>query len=470
MNVPVVVVTIFFLFQTRNFLDTKVKMPAWDRWLVGAAIVLGSLAVTDRIMDTKGAYELKATWVCYVALAINVYVVNKASGRYPPARALLLSLIPFLVVLVFTAFVRSFLVKTLYDPYKEVFETSVGFAYVWAFSLFAYATRQRKSYSKEHQARIDREEAERRERQMLEELVKERTAELTRQKVELTRQKEELEVALSDLRAAQDQLVQREKLASLGELTAGIAHEIQNPLNFVNNFSDVSVDLVQELLDERQRPPTQRDAGLEAELLQDLSQNLTKISHHGQRASGIVRNMLQHSRTSTGQREPTDLNALADEYLRLSYHGLRAKDKGFNASFRTDLDPTMPLVKVVAQDIGRVLLNLFNNAFYAVQQRQMAERQSDTLKGFAYKPTVVVTTMQTPVGIEIQVRDNGIGMSEEVQQKIFQPFFTTKPSGSGTGLGLSLSYEIITKGHGGTLLLDSKENVGTTFTIVLPAT
>ncbi|HEY0110915.1 MAG TPA: ATP-binding protein, partial [Fibrella sp.] len=294
-----------------------------------------------------------------------------------------------------------------------------------------------------------------RQKETLERLVIERTA--------------QLQESLDELRTTQNQLVQKEKMASLGELTAGIAHEIQNPLNFVNNFSEVSVDLVHELLEERQRPLPERDAGLEDELLQDLSQNLTKISHHGQRASGIVRNMLQHSRTSTGLREPTDLNALADEYLRLSYHGLRAKDKSFNSSFRTELDPTLPLVKVVAQDIARVLLNLFNNAFYAVQQRQTAERQSDTLKGFAYQPTVVVTTLQTPVGVEIQVRDNGIGMSEEVQQKIFQPFFTTKPSGSGTGLGLSLSYEIITKGHGGTLLLDSREGIGTTFTILLPA-
>ncbi|MEZ0540866.1 ATP-binding protein [Fibrella arboris] len=470
MNVPVLVVTIFFLLQTRSFLSTRERMPAWDRWLLGAVIALGSLFVLDKILDTNGAFELKATWVCYVALAVNSYVVYVASKRYPPARALLLSLIPFLVVLAFTSFVRSFLPTSLYDPNKDLFETSVGFAYVWVFSLFGYAARQRKSYSKEHQARIDREEAERRERQMLEGLVQERTLELTQQKAEITRQKEELELALSELRATQDQLVQREKLASLGELTAGIAHEIQNPLNFVNNFSDVSVDLVGELLEERQRPADQRDAALEEELLQDLSQNLTKISHHGQRASGIVRNMLQHSRTSTGQREATDLNALADEYLRLSYHGLRAKDKSFNASFRTELDGSLPLVKLVSQDIGRVLLNLFNNAFYAVQQRQIAERESGTLKGFAYQPTVVVTTTQTPVGVEIQVRDNGTGMSDEVQQKIFQPFFTTKPSGSGTGLGLSLSYEIITKGHGGTLLLDSKEGVGTTFTILLPAT
>ena len=301
----------------------------------------------------------------------------------------------------------------------------------------------------------------------------ERQTMLSRQKETLERQVVErttqLQSSLDELRETQNQLVQREKLASLGELTAGIAHEIQNPLNFVNNFADVSVDLVNELQEERQRPDKERDTGLEEELLTDLVQNLSKISHHGQRASGIVRNMLQHSRTSTGQREATDLNALADEYLRLSYHGLRAKDKSFNASFRTELDAALPPITVVAQDIGRVLLNLINNAFYAVQQRQVAEREAGTLKGFAYQPTVVVTTMQTPVGVEIQVRDNGTGMSEDIQQKIFQPFFTTKPSGSGTGLGLSLSYDIITKGHGGTLLLDSKEGIGTTFTILLPA-
>ncbi|RYF70767.1 MAG: histidine kinase, partial [Cytophagaceae bacterium] len=287
MNVPVLVVTIFFLLQTRNFLNTKVKMPAWDRRLIGVAILLAGLFILDQILDNNGAYELKATWVCYVALAFNVLVVYIASKKYPPARALLLSLIPFLLVLALTSFIRTFLPTSLYNPYKEVFETSVGFAYVWVFSLFGYAARQRKSYSKEHQARIDREEAERRERQMLEGLVQERTQELTQQKAEITRQKEELELALSELRATQDQLVQREKLASLGELTAGIAHEIQNPLNFVNNFSEVSVDLVAELLEERQRPATERDAGLEDELLTDLSQNLTKISHHGQRASGI---------------------------------------------------------------------------------------------------------------------------------------------------------------------------------------
>ncbi|MEZ0483145.1 sensor histidine kinase [Fibrella sp. GW2-5] len=294
---------------------------------------------------------------------------------------------------------------------------------------------------------------------------KERQTMLARQKETLEKQVAErtaqLQESLDELRETQNQLVQKEKMASLGELTAGIAHEIQNPLNFVNNFSEVSVDLVNELLEERQRPDTERDLGLEDELLADLSQNLTKISHHGQRASGIVRNMLQHSRTSTGLREPTDLNALADEYLRLSYHGLRAKDKSFNASFNADLDANLPPVNVVGQDIGRVLLNLFNNAFYAVQQRSQQGEAN-------YQPTVTVHTKVVGKQVDIRVRDNGTGIPDEVRNKIFQPFFTTKPTGSGTGLGLSLSYDIITKGHGGTLDVESEAGEFTEFRITLP--
>ena len=248
-------------------------------------------------------------------------------------------------------------------------------------------------------------------------------------------------------------------MASLGELTAGIAHEIQNPLNFVNNFSEVSAELVSELEEEQQK--LDRDTDLEAELLGDLKQNLQKITHHGRRAGSIVKGMLEHSRASTGQREPTDLNALADEYLRLAYHGLRAKDKRFNAELVTDFDADLPHVPVVAQDIGRVLLNLYNNAFYAVQQKQK-------MAPVDYQPTVTVTTRRTETGVEIRVSDNGTGMPGAVTSKIFQPFFTTKPTGEGTGLGLSLSYDIVTKGHGGTLAVESAEGEGTTFIVKLP--
>ncbi|ALW85575.1 hypothetical protein AUC43_11015 [Hymenobacter sedentarius] len=282
--------------------------------------------------------------------------------------------------------------------------------------------------------------------EMLEHQVMQRTGELQR--------------SLTELRATQAQLIQKEKMASLGELTAGIAHEIQNPLNFVNNFSEVSSELLDELAEEQARPL--RDAELELELVDDLRQNMAKITQHGQRAASIVRGMLEHSRTNSGERAPTDLNALCQEYLRLAYQGLRAKDKSFNAELTTDFAADLPLVEVVGADLGRVLLNLFANAFYAVHQRQQ-------LGVAGHRPTVEVRTRLAEQRVEIRVQDNGTGMSEAIQQKIFQPFFTTKPTGEGTGLGLSLSYDIITQGHGGTLSVESHEGRGTDFIISLPA-
>jgi signal transduction histidine kinase len=281
----------------------------------------------------------------------------------------------------------------------------------------------------------------------LDELVTTRTAELRQ--------------SLDDLRSTQAQLIQSEKMASLGELTAGIAHEIQNPLNFVNNFSEVSVELIDELHHERQKTNL-RDEELIDELLDDLRQNLQKITHHGRRADSIVKGMLQHSRASTGQKEPTDLNALAEEYLRLSYHGLRAKDKTFNATLKTDFDPRLGRVEVVAQDLGRVLLNLFNNAFHAVQEKK--KRLGDDIQ-----PQVRVSTALRNGGVEIRISDNGTGIPEAVKAKIFQPFFTTKPTGQGTGLGLSLAYDIVTKSHGGSLDVETTEGQGTTFVVRLPA-
>ena len=283
---------------------------------------------------------------------------------------------------------------------------------------------------------------------------------LHQQKAEIQAQRDQTTQALTELRATQAQLIQKEKMASLGELTAGIAHEIQNPLNFVNNFSEVSTELLEELEEEQAKPS--RDAGLEAELVGDLRQNLGKISHHGRRAAAIVKGMLEHSRTSTGERTPTDLNQLAEEYLRLAYQGLRAKDKTFNTTLATDFAAELPLVEAVAGDLGRVLLNLFGNAFYAVQKRQQTGEAG-------YKPTVSVRTKQVGKQVEIRVSDNGTGIPDEVKAKIFQPFFTTKPTGEGTGLGLSLSYDIITKAHAGTLSVESQPGQGTEFSICLPA-
>ncbi len=274
----------------------------------------------------------------------------------------------------------------------------------------------------------------------------------------LHRQKKEIEATLATLKVTQKQLVQSEKMASLGELTAGIAHEIQNPLNFVNNFSEVNRELLAELKHEMSAGNIS-EASLIAD---DIIGNEEKITEHGKRADSIVKNMLQHSRVSGGQKESADINALADEYLRLSYHGLRAKDKTFNAFLKTDFDEKIGDVNIVPQDVGRVLLNLYNNAFYAV-----AQKAKDTPKG--YEPTVMVSTLKSGNTVTIKVSDNGFGIPDSLKQKIFQPFFTTKPTGQGTGLGLSLSYDIITKGHGGQLIMESKEGEGTVMEIRLPA-
>jgi signal transduction histidine kinase len=261
---------------------------------------------------------------------------------------------------------------------------------------------------------------------------------------------------LAELEATQEQLIQSAKMASLGELTAGIAHEIQNPLNFVNNFSEINVELIDEMQNELNAGKTNEAIAIS----NDIKENQKKINHHGKRADTIVKGMLQHSRSSTGTKEPTDLNALIDEYLRLAYHGLRAKDKTFNATMKTEFDPSLGLVNIIPQDIGRVVLNLFTNGFYAVSEK------SRQLNG-EYEPTLFVSTKKMRDKLEINVKDNGLGISEKVLDKIFHPFFTTKPTGQGTGLGLSLSYDII-KAHGGELRVETKEGEYAAFVISLP--
>ncbi len=257
-----------------------------------------------------------------------------------------------------------------------------------------------------------------------------------------------------------EHLMHKEKIDSMVELTAGIAHEIQNPLNFVNNFAELSVDIVKELNEELERD--ELDKAYINELTTDLTLNQEKINHHGKRASSIVKNMLEHSRTTKGIKELTDINKLLDEYLRLSYHGLRAKDKNFNADFKTQFDENLPKIEVIQQDMGRVFMNLFNNAFYAVTQRKLMTHDEN------YSPSVFVSTQQRDNQIIIKIKDNGIGIPENIKAKVFQPFFTTKPSGQGTGLGLSLAYDIVTKGHGGTLAIKTKEGEFTKFIIQLP--
>jgi signal transduction histidine kinase len=281
----------------------------------------------------------------------------------------------------------------------------------------------------------------------LEKVIAERTAEL---KIK----NEMLEKTMENLKSTQIQLIHSEKMASLGELTAGIAHEIKNPLNFVTNFSELSRELIEELKSSSSREEQQ-------DILMDIDANLDKIHFHGKRADNIVKSMLQHSRASAGQKEDTDINELAEEYLRLSYHGLRAKEKSFNATLQTDFDPAIGLISIIPQDIGRVIMNLLTNAFYAVKEKQESQPEG-------YEPTVWLQTMKRGDELVINIKDNGHGIPETIREKIFQPFFTTKPTGQGTGLGLSMSYDIVQKGHGGSLTVTSSPGKETIFTITLP--
>jgi two-component system, NtrC family, sensor kinase len=273
----------------------------------------------------------------------------------------------------------------------------------------------------------------------------------------LKKQKEDIETAMARIKLTQTQLIQSEKMASLGELTAGIAHEIQNPLNFVNNFSEVNKELLVEMKEEIDKGNLEEIRAI----ANNLIDNELKINHHGKRADFIVKGMLQHSRTNTGEKQLTNINVLADEFLKLSYHGLRAKDKSFNAELVTNFDENLPKVNIAQQDIGRVLLNLFNNSFYAVNQKQKTA-------GADYKPEVTVSTSAEKNNLIISVKDNGNGIPDAIKDKIMQPFFTTKPTGEGTGLGLSLSYDIVVKGHGGKISVKSVEGEGSEFIITIP--
>ena len=445
-------VAFFLLPFVQKFLQTAERLPDWhQRIRIGRFTAFGFLLV-DVITDSEKIAP-PVFFGLLILVAIPAYLLKE---EVPNARLLFWMIVPLGVVFLIDN-LAEYWTPRFYENYDAFFQTAKSIVFVLSFVLAVIARNQQREFKKQQQKLVQEEENNRileAKKLDLEYQVAERTA-------EITKQKEELQQALEHLKATQEQLIQSEKLASLGELTAGIAHEIQNPLNFVNNFSEVSVELLDELKTERARPKDERDEGLEEEILDDIFQNLEKINHHGKRASSIVTGMLQHSRASTGKKEPVNLNALADEYLRLSYHGLRAKDKSFNAKMNTFFDESLPKVNVIPQDFGRVLLNLINNAFYAVQARSISQPEN-------YMPTVTVSTQNTDQGIIIKVGDNGTGIPDELKSKIFQPFFTTKPTGQGTGLGLSLAYDIVTKSHGGTIELDSVEGAGTTFTITLP--
>lgn len=443
------VLTFFIVRFLRSYYDTPTRFPKQDQLLKQSWLIIIPIFVLSGLPGLKFIGDL------YFDLFIlgGTYLIYKS--RYNRnSRALFTAVLPLAIMTVVNRFFK-YVLPSIYNEYDDLFFTNAyGFAFCWMMGFGFYTNKQNKV--EQAQRKKDEEDRLRSEakKQELEYQVAERTA-------ELTQQKNALEETVAELKATQSQLVQAEKMASLGELTAGIAHEIQNPLNFVNNFSELSVELAKELQEELDREDQDKD--LIVDLVSDLVQNQEKINHHGKRAASIVKGMLQHSRTSTGQKEETDMNDLADEYLRLSYHGLRAKDKTFNADFKTHLDPKVPKIKIIPQDFGRVLLNLFNNGFYAVQQKAKMGIEG-------YKPTVEVSTefVEEDEEIIIKVTDNGTGIPESVKNKIFQPFFTTKPTGQGTGLGLSLAFDIITKGHSGILEVNSKEGEGTEFVITIP--
>jgi signal transduction histidine kinase len=447
------IIIILVVIYLRRALKAKLFIPEWHdklQWLLYASIgLLVAQVVTDN-------FRIILHWVGMIMLAWLLYILNKHE-KFKEARFLVTAIVPYLVVSFIIEVIRLINVD-LFNRWHSWTDAIQTFAVIWGIGTWIVTRRQRKELIKARQKAIEEEQNNKVISAMKAQLeidVAERTA-------ELRKQKEELEITLDELKAAQAQLIQSEKMASLGELTAGIAHEIQNPLNFVNNFSEVNKELLAEM-------KTEIDSGNFSEaknIANDILDNEEKINFHGKRADAIVKSMLQHSRSSSGKKEPTDINALADEYLRLSYHGLRAKDKSFNAKFETDFDDSIQEINIVHQDIGRVLLNLINNAFYSVSEKQTRE-----IPG--YEPTIKVSTKRlrdsfNPDRVEIRVADNGNGVPKKVLDKIFQPFFTTKPTGLGTGLGLSLSYDIITRGHGGELKVETKEGEGAEFIIILP--
>ena len=453
MSFSYLLIVLFFVQYIQKNLNTKEALPQWNQWLVVARYVAIGLLCLPYLIDDDIVPESVYTWVWHIFMAVFVGIIYTRQ-EFKSVRSLMLSVIP-LIIIAILGDVFELVAKDLYGKFDNYFDMFKLFAIIWVVAMWYQNKRQQKQLVDE---RLQRQEEEK-ENQLiqarkaeLEILVVERTA-------EIFKQKEELVVALDHLKTTQTQLVQSEKMASLGELTAGIAHEIQNPLNFVNNFAEVNSELIEELQEEQEKATP--DKQLIEGILHDLADNMAKMVHHGKRADSIVKGMLMHSRSGSGEKEVVDVNALADEYMRLAYHGLRAKDKSFNASLEKDFQPQVLMARIMPQDFGRVLLNIFNNAFYAVIQRQ---KEADE----AYSPTVQVATRLENDMVEIKIRDNGTGIPDSLRAKIFEPFFSTKPTGQGTGLGLSLSYEIIAQGHGGTLDVESEKNAFTEFTIRIP--
>jgi len=413
-------VTLFLLSLLPFFFDVSKTM----RTIIPIVLILSTLSISMYYTISSWKKLRGAQWAIVVGLFFSLFML---------------------------CFLIAYLKTSMTPNFYGYFTLLSGFILSFPLSLLVYVSMRFKEIIREVTVNADkvvqlseekRIQAEN-QQQILQEEVKRQTAEIRH--------------TLDNLKATQKQLIQSEKMASLGELTAGIAHEIQNPLNFVNNFSEVNSEMIDELKNELATGNLQ----LANEIADDIKSNEEKINHHGKRADAIVKSMLQHSRESSGKKEPTDINALCDEYLRLSYHGLRSKDKSFNAEIKTDFDPSIGKINVVSQDIGRMLLNLINNAFYAVNEQK-------NKNPISYQPTVSVTTMKSENRVTITVKDNGGDIPDAIKEKIFQPFFTTKPTGSGTGLGLSLSYDIV-KAHGGEIKVESTVNEWTKFIVQLPS-
>jgi signal transduction histidine kinase len=448
---------VFVITQFRRNLKNDGLLDKWSKYLnIGYFISIG-IFFFDVSFDHGHKVATIFSHLYFLGLTLAPYYIDDLKS----SKQLGFALVPYAIIGLISDFLEKWF-PNFYDNHEGTLQSFVGFSLIWAFSLWLISRKQTKALENERKQRFAEQEQNRMMAAMkvnLESEVKERTA-------ELLKQTEELQLALSELKSTQAQLIQSEKMASLGELTAGIAHEIQNPLNFVNNFSEVSIELLEELKEEvlDKLPDNVKEEA--DDIINDITQNLSKINQHGKRADAIVKGMLQHSRATTGKKEPTDINALADEYLRLSYHGLRAKDKSFNAGMKTSFDPELGKIEAIPQDLGRVLLNLFNNSFYSVTEKKR-------LLGEGYDPTVTVNTKKVRSAsganmVQITVEDNGTGIPQKVLDKIYQPFFTTKPTGQGTGLGLSMSYDIITKGHGGELKVETAEGQFARFIITLP--
>ena len=447
MNFDFIILIVVFSFF-RRILKSKILLPKIDKLLfIGLWVSIG-LLIIEMIADQS---RIVTMWIAHLMLFYIIYI-GFTQNDFKPVKSFIYSILP-MVIISFIGDFTELISPSFYSEWEGFFDTAIIFAVMWFIAMFFINKKQRKDIEREQLKAIEREK----EFQLSEALKAKLEIQVAERTAELMGQKDELQKTLDKLKSTQVQLIQSEKMASLGELTAGIAHEIQNPLNFVNNFSEVSNELIDEMNAEIEKGDLEEAKAI----ANDIKQNLEKINYHGKRADGIVKGMLQHSRASSGQKEPTDINLLADEYLRLAYHGLRAKDKSFNADLETHFDENLPKIKVIPQDIGRVLLNLFTNAFYATQQKQKTATAD-------YKPMVIVTTAVKDNSMVIAVKDNGIGIPDTIKDKILQPFFTTKPTGEGTGLGLSLSYDIVVKGHSGDIKIETKEGEGSAFFISIP--